>query len=89
MIEFDPIRATDVTLPVGCLFVISHSLAELNKAATSHFNHRVVECRLACQVSSWHTRSRSASYEASRSISQRYYDNYDLFVSVVHRSQVG
>lgn len=50
MIDFNPIRATDVKLPEGYAFVIGHSLAELNKAATSDFNQRVVECRLACQV---------------------------------------
>ena len=50
MIDFDPIRAADVKLPEGHVFVISHCLAELNKAATSDFNQRVVECRLACQV---------------------------------------
>ncbi|XP_067935080.1 N-acetylgalactosamine kinase-like [Watersipora subatra] len=49
-IDFDPIRATDVQLPDGHLFVISHCLAELNKAATNQFNQRVVECRLACQI---------------------------------------
>lgn len=50
MIDFNPIRATDVILPEGYVFVISHSLAEMNKAASSDFNERVVECRLACQV---------------------------------------
>lgn len=55
MIDFNPIRATDVALPAGYSFVIGHSLAELNKAATSDFNHRVVECRLACQVGNKHT----------------------------------
>jgi len=49
-IDFDPIRACDVILPKGYEFVISHCLAEINKAATSDFNQRVVECRLACQV---------------------------------------
>lgn len=50
LIEFNPLRATDVTLPSKAVFVIAHSLAELNKAATSDFNCRVVECRLAAQV---------------------------------------
>ena len=43
-------RATDVWLPDGAVFVVSNCCVELNKAATSHFNTRVAECRLAAQV---------------------------------------
>jgi len=50
-IEFNPLRATDVELPKGVTVVIAHSLVELNKAASADFNCRVVECRLAVQVS--------------------------------------
>lgn len=50
LIEFDPVRATDVKLPDGATFVISNCCVELNKAATGHFNTRVAECRLATQV---------------------------------------
>ena len=50
LIEFNPLRTTDVHLPDGAAFVVSNSLAEHNKAASSHFNTRVVECRLATQV---------------------------------------
>ncbi|RMX46098.1 hypothetical protein pdam_00009363 [Pocillopora damicornis] len=51
-IEFDPIRAYDVTLPEGIVFVIANSLVEMKKSATAgtHFNARVVECRLAAKV---------------------------------------
>ncbi|KAH0808618.1 hypothetical protein GEV33_014173 [Tenebrio molitor] len=49
LIEFGPLRSTDITLPGGAVFVIAHSLAKLNKAATADFNCRVVECRLAGQ----------------------------------------
>ncbi|CAH1797812.1 unnamed protein product, partial [Owenia fusiformis] len=49
-IEFNPLKVTDVSLPEGATFVISNSCVELNKAATSDFNIRVVECRLAAQV---------------------------------------
>ncbi|XP_020624383.1 N-acetylgalactosamine kinase-like [Orbicella faveolata] len=51
-IEFDPIRAYDVTLPDGIVFVIANSLVEMKKSATAgtHFNARVVECRLAAKV---------------------------------------
>ncbi|XP_067665828.1 N-acetylgalactosamine kinase-like [Haliotis asinina] len=50
LIEFNPLRSMDVELPEGAAFVISNSCVESNKAATSHFNIRVVECRLATQV---------------------------------------
>lgn len=49
LIDFNPICATDVQLPAGGTFVISHSLAESQKAVTAatNYNNRVVECRLA------------------------------------------
>uniref|UniRef100_A0A5B7AA30 Putative galactokinase 1 n=1 Tax=Davidia involucrata TaxID=16924 RepID=A0A5B7AA30_DAVIN len=52
LIDFNPIRATDVQLPAGGLFVIAHSLAESQKAVTAatNYNNRVVECRLAAIV---------------------------------------
>ncbi|KAB0392780.1 hypothetical protein E2I00_011032 [Balaenoptera physalus] len=52
LIEFSPLRATDVKLPSGAVFVIANSCVEMNKAATSHFNIRVMECRLAAKSSS-------------------------------------
>ncbi|CAL1526421.1 unnamed protein product [Lymnaea stagnalis] len=50
LIEFNPLRTTDVQLPADAAFIVSNSLAEMNKAATPQFNTRVVECRLAAQV---------------------------------------
>lgn len=50
LIEFNPLRATDVRLPRGAAFVIANSCVEMNKAATSHYNIRVMECRLATKV---------------------------------------
>ncbi|XP_030045429.1 N-acetylgalactosamine kinase isoform X2 [Microcaecilia unicolor] len=50
LIEFSPLRATDVKLPAGTVFVIANSCVEMNKAATSHFNIRVMECRLAAKL---------------------------------------
>lgn len=49
LIDFNPIRATDVQLPAAGSFVIAHSLAESQKAVTAatNYNNRVVECRLA------------------------------------------
>ena len=49
-IEWNPLRATSVHLPQGAIFVIANSLAEANKAATSDFNQRVIECRLGCKL---------------------------------------
>ena len=49
-IEFNPLRADLVSLPKGSAFVVCHCGVEMNKAATSYFNERVVECRIAAQV---------------------------------------
>ncbi|KAI8115601.1 hypothetical protein FF38_00459 [Lucilia cuprina] len=50
-IEFHPeLKATPLQLPDGACFVVANSLAEINKAATSDFNERVVECRLGCRL---------------------------------------
>ncbi|XP_058212259.1 galactokinase-like [Rhododendron vialii] len=52
LIDFNPVRATDVQLPAGGSFVIANSLAESQKAITAatNYNNRVVECRLAAIV---------------------------------------
>ncbi|KAK1397135.1 hypothetical protein POM88_006998 [Heracleum sosnowskyi] len=44
LIDFNPIRATDMHLPVGGSFVIAHSLAESQKAVTAatNYNNRIV-----------------------------------------------
>uniref|UniRef100_A0A8D3CEP3 Galactokinase 2 n=1 Tax=Scophthalmus maximus TaxID=52904 RepID=A0A8D3CEP3_SCOMX len=55
LIEFQPLRATDVKLPDGAVFVISNCCVEMNKAASSHFNIRVVECRIATKLANWQT----------------------------------
>lgn len=49
-IEWNPLRATPIQLPANAFFVIANSLSRANKAATSDFNHRVIECRLACRI---------------------------------------
>nr|XP_018904770.1 PREDICTED: N-acetylgalactosamine kinase [Bemisia tabaci]XP_018904771.1 PREDICTED: N-acetylgalactosamine kinase [Bemisia tabaci] len=50
-IEFEPtLKVQDVQLPAMANFVIIQSLVTKNKAASSDFNTRVVECRLAAQV---------------------------------------
>lgn len=48
-IDWNPLTATPITLPNNAVFVIANSLSEANKAATSDFNQRVIECRLACR----------------------------------------
>ena len=50
LIEFNPLVTRDVTLPPDATFVVANSLVKANKAATSTFNHRVMECRLAAKV---------------------------------------
>ncbi|KAG5849004.1 hypothetical protein ANANG_G00105460 [Anguilla anguilla] len=50
LIEFNPLRSTDVKLPGDAVFVIANCCVEMNKAATSHFNIRVVECRIATKL---------------------------------------
>lgn len=52
LIEFNPIRATDVRVPEGAVFVISNSCVTANKyvSAGSCFNKRVVECRCAAMI---------------------------------------
>ncbi|XP_061708413.1 N-acetylgalactosamine kinase [Cydia pomonella] len=49
-ITFQPLQATSVSLPEDAVFVVAHSLAEANKAATNDYNRRVIECRLAAQI---------------------------------------
>jgi len=51
-VEFNPVRATDVSLPPDATFVIANSLTVSNKAesATGRYNLRVVECQLAAAV---------------------------------------
>lgn len=50
LIDFNPLKLHNITLPEGSQFVITNSCVEINKAATNQFNTRVVECRLASQV---------------------------------------
>ncbi|XP_061138785.1 N-acetylgalactosamine kinase [Syngnathus typhle] len=50
LIEFGPLRTTDVPLPDSAVFVISNSCVEMNKAASSHYNSRVVDCRIATKL---------------------------------------
>lgn len=49
-IEWEPLNATPIKLPQNAFFVIANSLSKANKAATSDFNQRVIECRLACRI---------------------------------------
>ena len=52
LIEFNPIRASPVNIPSKVVFVVANSMTVSNKAesATSRYNLRVVECRLASAV---------------------------------------
>ncbi len=51
MVEFNPLKTTNVVLPDGVVFVVANTLVSSEKAASdSQYNLRVVECRLAAQV---------------------------------------
>ena len=50
LIDFNPLKVTNIELPDGSQFVITNSCVEVNKAASNHFNTRVAECKLAAQV---------------------------------------
>ncbi|KAF8072885.1 GAL1 [Scenedesmus sp. PABB004] len=52
LVEFNPVRASDVALPPGATFVIANSLTVSKKAETAdrRYNLRVVECRLAAMA---------------------------------------
>ena len=52
LVDFNPVRASDVKLPDGAAFLIGNCLAVSNKAVTAHerYNLRVMECRLASIV---------------------------------------
>ncbi|KAF5838871.1 ribosomal protein S5 domain 2-type protein [Dunaliella salina] len=67
LIEFNPVRASDVVLPPNAVFVVANSLAVSNKAeaAPRRYNLRVVECRLAAIMM---TLALGATPEASRSV---------------------
>lgn len=49
-IQWNPLQSTTIHLPKQAVFVIANSLTEANKAATSDFNQRVIECRLGCRM---------------------------------------
>lgn len=53
-IEWNPLRATPIALPDSTYFVIANSLSPANKAATSDYNQRVIECRLGCRIIAKH-----------------------------------
>lgn len=50
LIDFNPLKTHNVPLPKGVAFVVANSCVEMNKAASSQFNIRVIECRLAAKV---------------------------------------
>jgi len=56
LVDFNPVRATEVQLPAGATFVVGHSLAVSKKQETADkkYNLRVVECRLAAALLAKH-----------------------------------
>ncbi|CAD6186288.1 unnamed protein product [Caenorhabditis auriculariae] len=49
-INFNPLSCERISLPESAVFVVAHSGATLNKAATSQFNERVVEGRIVAKL---------------------------------------
>lgn len=50
-IEFYPdLKANVIEIPENATFVVANSLAQVNKAISSSFNERTVECRLSCNL---------------------------------------
>jgi N-acetylgalactosamine kinase len=51
-IDFDPLRTRAIRIPAGYSFVVCHSMvpAEKSGAAQAAYNHRVLECTLACRA---------------------------------------
>lgn len=50
LIDFNPLKSTNISLPNGTQFVITNCCVEINKAASNTFNTRVAECKLSAQV---------------------------------------
>ena len=52
LIDFNPVKASDVKLPASCTFVIANSLTVSKKAETAagRYNLRVLECMLAATM---------------------------------------
>ncbi len=50
MIEFNPVRPSEVNLPDGYSFIISNTMVTAIKAAQSYFNTRVAEVHIAARV---------------------------------------
>ena len=50
LIEFNPLRTTDVLLPDCAVFMVLNSMIIANKAAFESFNVRVVEGRIGTLV---------------------------------------
>lgn len=49
-IDFSPLHSCLIPIPKNALFAVLHCGLEMNKGATTYYNQRVVECRIAAQV---------------------------------------
>lgn len=50
LIEFNPLRTTDVKLPHDSVFIIIDTIERHNKAQCNNYNNRVTECKLAAKI---------------------------------------
>jgi len=66
-VDFCPLRSRRVQLPSRAIFCVLHCGVSLNKAATSQYNERVVECRLAAQMLAIHN---GLDYASIRTLGQ-------------------
>ncbi|KAH7695288.1 galactokinase, partial [Aphelenchoides avenae] len=67
-IDFNPLKWEPVKLPADALFAVLHSGSEFNKGATSYYNQRVVECRIAAQIMA--KRSGHSDWKSMRKLRQ-------------------
>lgn len=90
LVEFNPVRASPVSLPAGHTFVIANCLAVSEKAvsAATQYNYRVVECRLAAAalaVAAGEAPAKAAAEVATLQSAERYYGGREGAVAAVEQ----
>lgn len=84
-IEWEPLTATPTSLPTNAYFVIANSLTHANKAASSDFNQRVIECRLACRILAKNAQLPWRELERFATLQQRLQCSLDYFEDFINR----
>lgn len=83
LIDFNPLRVSDICLPEDSLFVITNCCVEANKAATNHFNRRVVECRLSAQLLAKHMNLNWKEIKKIKDVQTKLSYSFDQMISLV------